>query len=445
VSNAIVFGDAAQPWYRRWPDLAGTGAFLLLLLCAGLTIVGGMGPGDPSAGLLWALACLVSGFLAGFLFGVPRVPAEEAPGASAAADRAAGRPYRIRPNTNLEQISDWLTKILVGVTLVQLEKLPRLFGRATAFVGASLGAPAARYAPYAGGMILYFTVLGFLGGYLLTRLFFAGAFSRADQSAARSIDRGDAAEVQSAQIGIDEPAEGVPTAARSAAERVQQVPAESLNSLDELRVWAKAKLIAGDVPHAVGAYRRALALAPDDLELRYEYVSALFSLRKHREAVEQLDEIRRRLGPSADPRFREQVYNSLTFVSLYLDPPEGFNTAIRYGREYVDDPRSPRSGPILANLAAAYGQQARCLREQGAPPERLAEARGMALEAVRGALAVSPLWSERFRLLLDPGYPGKDPGEDDLEAFVHDDEFRRELGMADALADEADAWTRSPP
>ena len=63
-----------------------------------------------------AVAALVAGgaFLAGgllgFLFGIPR---------SLAVQEGVADQGGYQPNTNLEQISDWLTKILVGVGLVQ--------------------------------------------------------------------------------------------------------------------------------------------------------------------------------------------------------------------------------------------------------------------------------------------------------------------------------------
>lgn len=54
----------------------------------------------------------------GFVFGIPRINTTDAV--------VIGRPPRlVRPNSNLEQISDWLTKILVGVSLTQLLILER--------------------------------------------------------------------------------------------------------------------------------------------------------------------------------------------------------------------------------------------------------------------------------------------------------------------------------
>jgi hypothetical protein len=77
-------------------------------------------------------------------------------------------------NTNLEQISDWLTKIIVGVSLVNSDRV----GQAMLGVGnemaASFGGPGSRSLALA--TLTYFGVIGLLGGYLLTRLFLQRAF-----------------------------------------------------------------------------------------------------------------------------------------------------------------------------------------------------------------------------------------------------------------------------
>ena len=87
-----------------------------------------------------------------------------------------------RPNTNLEQISDWLTKILVGVGLVQFTTLARHAGDLVAFLGEPFGGD-----PYgetfAGGTLVVFAVSGFLTFYLVTRVYLPSAFAHADRRA----------------------------------------------------------------------------------------------------------------------------------------------------------------------------------------------------------------------------------------------------------------------
>src|SRR5947209_4006037 len=58
---------------------------------------------------LWSIASVAGGAMIGFLFGVPKVLQDET-------TKTGG--YRQLVNTNLDQISDWLTKVVVGLTLV---------------------------------------------------------------------------------------------------------------------------------------------------------------------------------------------------------------------------------------------------------------------------------------------------------------------------------------
>jgi len=67
-------------------------------------------------GLLLAGACSLFGGCIGFLFGIPRT------NINAFGDKQEVA-SRIQDNTNLEQISDWLTKILVGLGLAQVRPI----------------------------------------------------------------------------------------------------------------------------------------------------------------------------------------------------------------------------------------------------------------------------------------------------------------------------------
>ena len=106
------------------------------------------------------------GWLTGFLFGVPRVGTTTASSGSASA----------RINTNLEQISDWLTKILVGVGLTQIAKLPHALAEVARHISKDFGKSGNDV--FSGSMVLYFSTLGFLTGYLLTRLVLQAEFDK---------------------------------------------------------------------------------------------------------------------------------------------------------------------------------------------------------------------------------------------------------------------------
>lgn len=113
---------------------------------------------------LISLASLLCGLLVGFIFGLPRVMSENISVYS----------NMYGDNSNLDQISDWLLKILVGVGLVQLSKLPDilkglvdLIDKEFEFAGSGIVGVS---------LLITFSVGGFLGGYLCTRRYAALIF-----------------------------------------------------------------------------------------------------------------------------------------------------------------------------------------------------------------------------------------------------------------------------
>lgn len=127
--------------------------------------------GWPRVGVggMFALAAMASGALLGFLFGIPR--------------GLQGGPAAV--NTNLEQISDWLTKILVGVLLIQLASIRDGFGRLFGTVGAALGGgPEAPIA--AGALLVFFGLIGFFVGYVVARAALPQMFSAFDHDQAHA-------------------------------------------------------------------------------------------------------------------------------------------------------------------------------------------------------------------------------------------------------------------
>jgi hypothetical protein len=153
---------------------------------------------------LVAVASLITGATLGLLFGIPRANRERqaSPGAtgdsgatesttreggtmaSASAPAAAKESAQplFRSNTNLEEISDWLTKIIVGLGLAHLAQMPGYVRRLTAFVSRSGSVPGAEaFTPnVALAVMVAFGGCGFLLGYLMTRLFLQGALGRAE-------------------------------------------------------------------------------------------------------------------------------------------------------------------------------------------------------------------------------------------------------------------------
>jgi len=124
-------------------------------------------------------ACYCGGIFLGFIFGIPRIIQNP----SLALDQAKQR-ETFAYNDNLAQISDWLTKILVGVGLTQLTKIPSFLHKVGDFLQPSfpggrnqdiLWQEVARNGSIA--TVLYFSIAGFLTAYLWTSIFFSKMLS----------------------------------------------------------------------------------------------------------------------------------------------------------------------------------------------------------------------------------------------------------------------------
>lgn len=125
--------------------------------------------------LLLGLACLLCGIILGFIFAIPRYVSDP--------DLKF-----FQPNANLEQISDWLTKIIVGVGLVELTSIIQKLKQLVNYLEPSfieLPHPKA----YVFSLIVFYFVYGFLLGYLYTRIFLPTLFKWAEGLLENRIDR----------------------------------------------------------------------------------------------------------------------------------------------------------------------------------------------------------------------------------------------------------------
>jgi hypothetical protein len=238
-------------------NVARTGVALILCGITGLVLV--FSYGQPFAWSVAVTAVIVSaaalgtGFLLGFLFGIPRSRQDTSattasntaatrtpstPGMAPDSAESAGqssqttRPVtasspRLTVNANLEEISDWLTKIIVGIGLMELNNIPGNLDRLARYVAAGLVPTPASPPPvtFALAIIVYFSVLGFLSGYLLTRLFLSGAFSVADDALAQLREdlQKKSEEVERQKERVDQVIEGADQSARTKETALAQV------------------------------------------------------------------------------------------------------------------------------------------------------------------------------------------------------------------------------
>lgn len=155
--------EALEPRPNWWTSSdMGTPLIALLLLlanCAGF-IAAAWPSRDTGAAVLWAMASIAVGALIGFLFAVPRINPE------------VKIRSRLIPNANVEAVSDWLTKILVGVGLVNFKSI----GLFVDGLATQLAQDTGRTHAYALGLIVYFWAVGVIQGYVLTRIFLTARF-----------------------------------------------------------------------------------------------------------------------------------------------------------------------------------------------------------------------------------------------------------------------------
>lgn len=186
--DAVPPRPPRDPFSWPMPTYAGGGATLTVALIMLLANLAGFGivwisPLNGSTAQLWAIMCLAVGGLFGFLFGIPRVTLE-------GVDRVTHR-----PNSNIEIVSDWLTKIIVGVGLLQFHSLGRFLDRVSADLGNALGGGnAARASAFARALIIYFFVAGVIQGYLLTRMYLSERFEEFEAPKGEPIAAGGAGE-----------------------------------------------------------------------------------------------------------------------------------------------------------------------------------------------------------------------------------------------------------
>src|SRR5215472_7369832 len=257
-----------------------------------------------SVGMMHAGGASSLGGLTGFLFGIPRTLAprtktERDSIGTAEKSIISGNGPDVPSqsvNTNLEDISDWLTKILVGVSLVQFQDILHTVRQVAFRFQASMGN--SELAVLA--IITTYFVWGFFAGYLFTRLFLTSAFG---------------------DIMSSEALRGV--ALRNAQLETEKTVLQRSNTL--LATSAKAMTLS-----AQGEYTKADSLFQD--------------------AIRQSED-------SAPDEFKQILLEGTVFNSLYKKPPEGYEEAIRQVNDYLQT-RPDHPSPILfAYLSFACGQK----------------------------------------------------------------------------------------
>lgn len=117
--------------------------------------------------ILIASASYISGFFLGFLFGIPK--------------RNTDKESAYNLSTNLVDISDWLTKIIIGLGLIEIKRIPAYLMSIGSYIQTSLhGEDSVKI--FSVCAIVYFSIFGLYYGYNYMRLFLSGQFKEADDN-----------------------------------------------------------------------------------------------------------------------------------------------------------------------------------------------------------------------------------------------------------------------
>jgi hypothetical protein len=134
----------------------------LLLIVPAFFVAGGQDLRHWQVTILWCGVFMMVGGTVGFLFGIPT--------GRPVHSKAAGDDDRaLASNTNLESISDWLTKILIGLALVNFKDLDEQLGRLTSYVAKGLSGSVDE--PFVMALVFYFGSAGLIIGFLVARVY----------------------------------------------------------------------------------------------------------------------------------------------------------------------------------------------------------------------------------------------------------------------------------
>lgn len=406
------FGGIADWFIERFVlfgVLAIIGAAIAAYLDKGATV----GMRVLALSMIFGAASTAAGWLLGLLFGVPRTlaraqAATPANGATPAREERQGGDGQSasRVNTNLEDISDWLTKTIVGVGLTQLYSVPHfLWSSAHKVNAAGFG-----WNPYgqllAVALFIYFACGGFWLGYVGTRTVLTKLLKQIDSEA----DRQDVKEaVRAGGLQISLTGQSIEPAAdpelQKADKAILALSRDALKLPQEIAAWGAAQARAGNLTAAKTALESAHSAEPANSDIR-QLLAKVYSVLGMRVEAE-------RLGQDA-PKSEIDVLNA-----LYDEPPAGFERAIVIAEELAKKEGLTKGARLHMYLACAYGQKYGYMKvELKSPAEELAKVKERVVREIEIAIAADP----ETRVVLHGAWkPARGAEDNDLTGFEIDD------------------------
>lgn len=388
-----------------------------------------------------SLVALVSsatvGAFLGFLFGIPKSLQRSAQiaGGIEGANGQGSNGRKFLTNTSLEEISDWLTKIIIGISLVQFERILNFVGKSSGALSQSvaygLDSDSASFAPFFFALLVFGCVGACLFVYLETRtrltLLLVGADTVSEHAGNIAVE---AVSREVAKEGVSRSSPGSAGVAASKQDKeIARIDPGELRDPVQLAGWASAQARLQNYRAAEDALEDALARAPENVEIRMRLAEVRQLLGDYQGALDILLEGRR--GAVTDSERRVMTRRGL-LLSLYLPPPDGFRRALELSDELLKE--SSQGAKIYLWRAAAFGQSYKWLKENGGSKGALEDARAGCLQAIGEVVRrrPDPAAHERvlLRAMLRPSKADMDKGNDDLAIFSSDPEFVRAVELA---------------
>jgi len=382
-------------------------------------------------GLLVGATGFAAGGFLGFLFGVPKMRSND--------DSDRGR--EVDSNTNLEQVSDWLTKIIVGVGLVEFQSINGALLDFASTVDSTMvgGSAVMRHgAGFTANLILVGSAIaGFLAAYLKAKTDLMDAFGTPLDKMRNNFGEA-VAEHLISDVGreaLNRPHVDPERCSRDAAAKMIQFiqPGTEDAKLHELLGLSHA--ILGNYRASGDALRKAADLLKDgqkdDLPALAARAMAIAGDPTSARSISQASYKAADLASSDSKAriFANESKLAEMFSELYARG--GFSKALEIGHQLAADQEMNNSGRLWLYMAAAYGQQHAALLQAGeVDPAALSASRAEALSAINKAIQLDRAANLPVLKMLYARSSSKPKEEDDLESFYGDPEFEAILGSA---------------
>jgi tetratricopeptide (TPR) repeat protein len=372
--------------------------------------------------LVVAAASSGVGCMLGFLFGIPRslqgkLPVHDnpVPGTQTSISRvptsAATRAFL--SNTSLEEISDWLTKIIIGLGLVQFHLLIDYLYRAAIYAGSFVANLPVNLVPTDGGkphtydaeiavpfyfaLIVVALIAGCLFAYLETRTRLLMLLL--DAESANKDGYLELAEEADRPVAVPVPSHGssqppghrnppsppAPARATSQDVVVASSPRPSDDDVKALVGWASAQARTGNLDQAETVLREALSLNPNDQGIKERLIEVLKLKNDMASAIRMAFDVALQVQ---NPDQRYSQLKSALLEALYIAPPQGYELAIEISEKLLALPKAKKDATAHIWAACALGQKFKHLSEQAEAQSVLDAIADDAYELIRKAIEI---------------------------------------------------------